>query len=76
MLFADGGELVLCDFDPDRHADQLVVLRIETGDELARVDTGSPVQSVLFGAPGFARDLYFCSITTVSHFSVTPTGTQ
>ena len=71
LLFADSGELVLCDFDRDRNADQLLVLRIETGEEVARVDTGSPVQSVLFGAPGFARDLYFCSITTVSHFSVT-----
>ena len=70
LLFADTGELVLGDHDPSRNRDQLVVLDIETGDELARADTGSPVQSVLFGSAGFGRDLYFCSVTTVSHFVV------
>jgi hypothetical protein len=34
------------------------------------VDTGSPVQSVLFAAPGFDRDVYVCSFTTVSRISV------
>ncbi len=76
LLFSETGELVLCDFDRDRNIDQLVVLNIENGEELVRADTGSPVQSVLFGAPGFRRDLYFCSLTTVSHFSVDPTGPQ
>ena len=71
LLFPETGELVLCDFDRERNTDQLVVFDIESGTELARADTGSPVQSVLFGAPGFDRDLYFCSITTVSRFSVT-----
>jgi hypothetical protein len=37
---------------------------------LARADTGSPVQSVLFGAPGFDRDFYMCSFTTVSRIAV------
>ncbi|MBI4935472.1 MAG: hypothetical protein HY828_16450 [Actinobacteria bacterium] len=70
LLLADTGELVLCDHDAARNAEQVVVLRIETGEELARADTGSPVQSVLFGAPGFDRDLYLCSFTTVSRVTV------
>ena len=65
----DSGELVLCDFDVERNAEQLLVVDIETGEELARVDTGSPVQSVLFGARGFERDVYFCSFTTVTRVS-------
>lgn len=71
VLFADTGELVLHHHDAPRRADQVVVLDIETGRELARADTGSPVQSVLFAAPGFDRDLYTCSFTTVARISVT-----
>ena len=51
-------------------ADQVVVLDIETGEERARADTGSPVQSVLFPAPGFGRDLYLCTFTTLSRVEV------
>lgn len=69
LRFPDTGELVLCDYDVARNADQMVVLDIETGAELARADTGSPIQSVLFGAPGFARDLYYCSFTTLAHIT-------
>lgn len=70
LRFPDTGELVVFDHDAARNAEQLVVLDIETGDELARVDTGSPVQSVLFAAAGSDRDLYVCSFTTVSRITV------
>ena len=33
---------------------------------IGRVATGSPIQSVVFTAPGFGRDAYICSFTTVS----------
>ncbi len=64
------GALVTGDFDATRGADQVVVLDIDTGDELARADTGSPVQSVLFPAAGFAGDVYLCTFTTLSRVSV------
>lgn len=69
IRFQDTGELVLCDYDVARNADQVVVVDIETGAELARADAGSPIQSVLFGAPGFDRDLYYCSFTTLAHLT-------
>ena len=72
VLFADTGELVTGDHDAARGAEQVVVLDIETGDEKARADTGSPVQSVLFPSPGFERDLYFCTFTTVSRVRIVP----
>jgi hypothetical protein len=37
-----------------------------TSDELGRVDTGSPVQSLLFCAPGWHDDAYVVSFTTVT----------
>lgn len=66
LLFPDTGELVTGDYDLDRGADQVVVLDIETGAERLRVDSGSPVQSVLFPAAGFGGDVYTCSFTTVT----------
>jgi hypothetical protein len=70
LLYPDTGELVTADFDAARGTDQVVVLDVATGEEKARVDTGSPVQSVLFPCPGFGRDLYVCSFLTVARVSV------
>ena len=64
LLYAESGELVTGD-----HADA-VVLDIATGDELARADTGSGIQSVLFPAPGFEHDFYVCTFLTVSRVAV------
>lgn len=74
LLYPDTGELVTGDHDEARQQDQVVVLDIDSGDELARADTGSPVQSVLFPAPGAGDDLYWCTFTTVSRLSVTGSG--
>jgi hypothetical protein len=71
LLFPDTGELLTGDYDLERTAEQAVILDIATGAELARADTGSTVQSVLFPAPGFGREVYACSFTTVSRLSVT-----
>jgi hypothetical protein len=70
ILFTDTGELVTGDYDHERGVDQVVVLDVETGDEVIRVDSGSPVQSVLFPAVGFDRDVYLCTFTTVTRVSV------
>lgn len=70
LRYADTGELLLGDHDASRSADQMVVLDIETGAERARVDTGSQLQSVLFPAAGFGRDLYAVSLMTLTHITV------
>ena len=69
ILLPDSGEIVTGDFDRDRGAEQVVVLDVVTGDELARADTG-PVQSVIFPAVGFERDLYLCTFAGVSRVVV------
>jgi hypothetical protein len=70
LRFPDTGEVVTGDYDAERMMDQVVVLDVETGTEIARADTGSPVQSVLFPCAGFDRDLYLCSFTTLSRVRV------
>ena len=66
LRFPASGQLVTGDFDHDRMLDQVVVLDIETGAELARVDTASPVQSVVFPAVGWSGDAYVLTMAGVT----------
>lgn len=69
LLFADTGELVSTDHDMSIMSDQFVVRDISTGEELLRLDSGSPVQSVLFPAAGVDRDVYYCSFAGIARLS-------
>ncbi len=51
-------------------SDQLVVLDLDTGREKARVGIPSPSQAFLFPAPGFGRDVYYQSLTTIARVAV------
>ena len=51
-------------------SDQLVVLDLDTGEDKARVDVPSPTQAFLFPAPGFGRDIYYQSLTTIARVVV------
>jgi hypothetical protein len=51
-------------------SDQLVVLDLDTGADKARVDIPSPSQAFLFPAPGFGRDVYYQSLTTIARVAV------
>jgi hypothetical protein len=52
-------------------SDQLVVLDLDCGRDKARVGVPSPSQGFLFPAPGFGRDVYYQSLTTVARVVVT-----
>ena len=54
--------------------DELVVLDLDTGAEKARVAVPSPVQGFLFPAPGFGRDVYYQSLSTIARVEVVPQG--
>lgn len=69
VLSSETGELVTGDFDPSLGREDLVVLDLETGEETARVATGSPVQSVLFPACGFGDELYWCTLASISRIA-------
>jgi hypothetical protein len=51
-------------------SDQLVVLDLDTGEDRARVSVPSPSQAFLFPAPGFNRDVYYQSMTTIARVAV------
>ena len=64
LLYEDTGELVTGD------GNDVVVLDVTSGAELARADSGLGMQSVLFPAPGRGRDFYLCSFLALSHVTV------
>jgi hypothetical protein len=50
--------------------DRLVVLDLDTGAGKGAVDVPSPIQSFNFPAPGFDRDIYYQSLTTIARVGV------
>ncbi len=50
--------------------DEVVVLDIETGAERARTAVPTLMQSVVFPAPGFDRDLYWVTMSTIARVAV------
>ena len=52
-------------------SDSVVVLDLDTGEEKGRTRVPSPGQAFLFPAPGFERDLYYLSMTTIARVEVT-----
>ena len=66
LLLPGDGALVTGDHDRERMVEQVVVLDIATGDELARADTGGPLQAAVFPALGWDATVYWCSLSTVS----------
>jgi len=53
-----------------RSHDDVVVLDIETGAERARASVPTMFQSVLFPCPGWERDLYWCTFSTLARLEV------
>ncbi len=51
--------------------DRLVVLDLDTGAEKGACVVPSPSQAYLFPAPGFGRDVYYQSLTTIARAEVT-----
>lgn len=70
LLLADEGQLATVDYAAGTTSEDLVVLDISTGAELARVATGSPIQSVLFPTPLAPRSVLWCSLTTLAKVTV------
>ena len=66
LLLPIDGSLVTGDHDRERMIEQVVVVDIDTGAELARADTGGPLQSAVFPALGWDATVYWCSLSTVS----------
>ena len=65
VVFPDSGELVINDFGADG-VDYLIVVDVESGALVDRVDTGSRVANGMFLTAGDNRDVYYCSTLTLA----------
>ena len=63
------GHFLSAHHDNERWMEQFVVREIATGTEVVRIDSGSPLQSVVFPTVGESRTVYACSFSTVSALS-------
>jgi hypothetical protein len=70
LLYPDSGEFVSAHHDVERGVEQVVVREVVSGREKTRIDTGSPIQSVVFPACGTRRDFYWCSMLSLNRISV------
>ena len=60
VSYPASGELVVNDYR--RNGEEVVLLNIESGAELARVRSGGLTQGVVFPSSGWNRDLYWSSM--------------
>lgn len=58
--YPDTGELVINDYR--KHGEEVVVLNVESGLEIARVRSGGLNQGVVFPSVGWSRDFYWSSM--------------
>ncbi len=70
VVFPESGELVINDFT-DAGTDDLIVVDIESGDLIDRVDTRSRVANGMFLSPGPDRSVFYCSTLTLARVSWT-----
>jgi hypothetical protein len=68
VLYPQTGELVVNDYR--RYGEEVVVLQIETGQELGRVRSGGISQGVVFPSVGWSRDVYWSSMGRLARIFV------
>jgi hypothetical protein len=70
ILYPRTGQLVVNDYR-DR-AEEVVILNIDTGTEIARVKVGGITQGVVFPSVGWNRDFYWSSMGKLARVFVQP----
>lgn len=68
IVYPDTGELVVNDYR--RHGEEVVLLNIESGAEMARVRSGGLMQGVVFPSAGWGRDFYWSSMGRLARIFV------
>ena len=68
ILYPDSGELVVNDYR--RRGEEVVVLNIATGAELARTRIGGISQGVVFPSAGWGRDFYWTTFDRLARVLV------
>ena len=68
ILYPDSGELVTNDYK--KNAEEVVVLNITSGSEIARTRIGGISQGVVFPSAGWGRDFYWTTFDRLARVFV------
>ena len=64
VVFLDSGELIINSYE--NNSDHIVVVNLESGELLKKIDLKSPLANGMFLTPGTNNDIYYCSTLTIA----------
>jgi hypothetical protein len=64
VVFLDSGELIINSYE--NNSDHIVVINLESGELIEKIDLKSPLANGMFLTPGIKNDIYYCSTLTIA----------
>ena len=64
LVFLDSGELIINSYE--NNSDHIVVINLESGELIEKLDLKSPLANGMFLTPGNKNDIYYCSTLTIA----------
>ena len=64
VVFLDSGELIINSYE--NNSDHIVVINLENGELIKKIDLKSPLANGMFLTPGINNDIYYCSTLTIA----------
>jgi len=64
VVFLDSGELIINSYE--NNSDHIVVIDLESGELIKKIDLKSPLANGMFLTPGINNDIYYCSTLTIA----------
>ena len=64
VVFLDSGELIINSYE--NNSDHIVVIDLESGELIKKIDLKSPLANGMFITPGTQNDIYYCSTLTIA----------
>ena len=64
VVFLDSGELIINSYE--NNTDHIVVINLESGELIKKIDLKSPLANDMFITPGTQNDIYYCSTLTIA----------
>ena len=64
VVFLDSGELIINSYE--NNTDHIVVINLESGELIKKIDLKSPLANGMFITPGTQNDIYYCSTLTIA----------
>ena len=64
VVFLDSGELIINSYE--NNSDHIVIINLESGELIKKIDLKSPLANGMFLTPGTNNDIFYCSTLTIA----------